>query len=147
MKNNKILVTGGAGYIGSHVLRQLGAAGESVITLDNLASGFEAAVTAGELIIGDTGDAALLERLFDEHDIEPKQLRHGVPEDVEGDFGSNREHGLVDPLASKRRETFPHCLPFERRPLPRATDKNPGIQRKVVSVQLVSSGDWRDHLR
>ncbi|MDH5618339.1 MAG: NAD-dependent epimerase/dehydratase family protein, partial [Gammaproteobacteria bacterium] len=36
MKNKQILVTGGAGYIGSHVVRQLGHAGESVITLDNL---------------------------------------------------------------------------------------------------------------
>ncbi len=86
MKNNKILVTGGAGYIGSHVVRQLGAAGESVITLDNLSTGFEAAVTAGELIIGDTGDAALLERLFADHDIDT--LMHFaahtiVPESVE----------------------------------------------------------------
>ena len=47
MTNKKILVTGGAGYIGSHVVRQLGEAGESVITLDNLSTGFEAAVTAG----------------------------------------------------------------------------------------------------
>jgi len=70
MKNNKILVTGGAGYIGSHVVRQLGAAGESVIALDNLSTGFEAAVTAGELIVGDTGDAALLQRIFSEHDID-----------------------------------------------------------------------------
>ena len=70
MKNNKILVTGGAGYIGSHVVRQLGAAGENVITLDNLSTGFEAAVTAGELIVGDTGDAALLEKIFSEHDID-----------------------------------------------------------------------------
>jgi len=70
MKNKKILVTGGAGYIGSHVVRQLGAAGEDVLTLDNLSTGFEAAVTAGELIVGDTGDAALLERIFSEHDID-----------------------------------------------------------------------------
>jgi UDP-glucose 4-epimerase len=70
MQNKRILVTGGAGYIGSHVVRQLGAAGESVITLDNLCTGFEAAVTAGELIIGDTGDAALLEKMFTEHDID-----------------------------------------------------------------------------
>ncbi len=70
MKNKKILVTGGAGYIGSHVVRQLGAAGESVITLDNLSTGFEAAVTSGELIIGDTGNAALLEDIFTTHDID-----------------------------------------------------------------------------
>ncbi len=70
MKNNKILVTGGAGYIGSHVVRQLGAAGENVITLDNLCTGFEAAVTTGDLVIGDTGDAVLLERLFSTHDID-----------------------------------------------------------------------------
>ncbi|MGA8205317.1 MAG: NAD-dependent epimerase/dehydratase family protein, partial [Woeseiaceae bacterium] len=69
MGQKKVLVTGGAGYIGSHVVRQLGEQGEDVITLDNLSTGFEAAVTAGELVIGDTGDAALLERLFAGHDI------------------------------------------------------------------------------
>lgn len=70
MKNKKILVTGGAGYIGSHVVRQLGAANESVVTLDNLSTGFEAAVTAGDLVVGDTGDAALLETIFKQHDID-----------------------------------------------------------------------------
>ena len=63
MDNNKILVTGGAGYIGSHVVRQLGNAGENVVTLDNLSTGFEAAVTHGELVIGDTGDRELVARL------------------------------------------------------------------------------------
>lgn len=70
MRRKKILVTGGAGYIGSHVVRQLGEAGESVVTLDNLSTGFRQAVTAGELVVGDTGDAALLDRLFSEHDID-----------------------------------------------------------------------------
>ena len=70
MRNKKILVTGGAGYIGSHVVRQLGAAGEDVITLDNLCTGFREAVTAGELIVGETGDADLLERIFAAHDID-----------------------------------------------------------------------------
>ena len=70
MGNKKILVTGGAGYIGSHVVRQLGVTGEDVITLDNLCTGFREAVTAGELIVGETGDAALLDRIFSEHDID-----------------------------------------------------------------------------
>jgi UDP-glucose 4-epimerase len=70
MRNKKILVTGGAGYIGSHVVRQLGAAGEAVVTLDNLCTGFREAVTSGELIVGETGDAALLDRIFSEHDID-----------------------------------------------------------------------------
>jgi UDP-glucose 4-epimerase len=70
MGTSKILVTGGAGYIGSHVVCQLGDAGENVITLDNLSTGFQAAVTSGELVIGDTGDAALLDRLFAAHDID-----------------------------------------------------------------------------
>ena len=70
MRNKKILVTGGAGYIGSHVVRQLGLAGEDVITLDNLSTGFAAAVTAGELVVGDTGDDALLDALFKKHGID-----------------------------------------------------------------------------
>ncbi len=70
MKNKTILVTGGAGYIGSHVVRQLGEAGEKVVSLDNLSTGFREAVTAGDLVIGDTGDAGLLDEIFSEHDID-----------------------------------------------------------------------------
>ena len=70
VQNKKVLVTGGAGYIGSHVVRQLGMLGEDVITLDNLSTGFKKAVTAGELVVGDTGDAALLEKIFSTHEID-----------------------------------------------------------------------------
>ena len=70
MANGKILVTGGAGYIGSHVVRQLGELGEDVVTLDNLCTGFREAVTTGELAIGDTGDAELLDTLFARHGFE-----------------------------------------------------------------------------
>jgi len=65
-----ILVTGGAGYIGSHVVRQLGERGEQVIVLDNLSTGFRAAVTHGELMIGDTGDADLVAMLLERRDID-----------------------------------------------------------------------------
>lgn len=65
-----ILVTGGAGYIGSHVVRQLGERDERVVILDNLSSGFRSAVTGGTLIVGDTGDRELVARLLAEQRIE-----------------------------------------------------------------------------
>ncbi len=55
-----VLVTGGAGYIGSHVVRQLGEAGHRVVTLDNLSTGFRDAVLHGDLVVGDTGDEDLV---------------------------------------------------------------------------------------
>lgn len=64
MNDSVILVTGGAGYIGSHVVRQLGENHETVVVLDNLSTGFAEAVTHGKLVVGDTGDAALLDELF-----------------------------------------------------------------------------------
>jgi len=70
VSKGSILVTGGAGYIGSHVVRQLGEAAEKVIVLDNLGRGFRQAVTAGELIVGDVGDSALVSRLMAEHRVE-----------------------------------------------------------------------------
>jgi UDP-glucose 4-epimerase len=65
-----ILVTGGAGYIGSHVVRQLGERGESVVVLDNLSTGYRSAVLHGKLIVGDTSDSELVSSLLKEHGIE-----------------------------------------------------------------------------
>jgi UDP-glucose 4-epimerase len=70
VSDGSILVTGGAGYIGSHVVRQLGEAAEKVIVLDNLGRGFRQAVTAGKLVVGDVGDFALVSRLLAEHKID-----------------------------------------------------------------------------
>ena len=70
MSKGSILVTGGAGYIGSHVVRQLGEAGENVVVLDNLCTGFRSAVLCGELVVGNTGDRELVDRLIAEHDID-----------------------------------------------------------------------------
>jgi UDP-glucose 4-epimerase len=65
-----ILVTGGAGYIGSHVVRQLGERGESVVVLDNLSTGYRSAVLHGKLVIGDTADRELVSRVLSEHGID-----------------------------------------------------------------------------
>jgi UDP-glucose 4-epimerase len=70
LANGSILVTGGAGYIGSHVARQLGEAGERVVVLDNLSKGFRQAVTTGELIVGDAGDYPLVARLLSDHQVD-----------------------------------------------------------------------------
>lgn len=70
MAANKILVTGGAGYIGSHVVRMLSGAGKQVVVLDSLATGFRKAVIGAELVVGDTGDRDLLTGLLAEHNID-----------------------------------------------------------------------------
>lgn len=66
---DRVLVTGGAGYIGSHVVRQLGEAGYDVVVFDNLSTGHEWAVTHGELVVGDLADPDALEALFAANDF------------------------------------------------------------------------------
>jgi len=69
-KDTGILITGGAGYIGSHVVKQLGEAGYRNLTiLDNLSKGFPQAVLYGELVEGDTADRDRVARLLRERDI------------------------------------------------------------------------------
>jgi len=66
-----VLVTGGAGYIGSHMVYALLDAGERVVALDNLATGFDWAVAQdASLIIGDVGDQPLVTALITEHRID-----------------------------------------------------------------------------
>jgi UDP-glucose 4-epimerase len=67
---NNILVTGGAGYIGSHVGKLLGRAGHNLTTLDNLSKGRADAVLFGDLVVGDTGDRARVTRLLLDHEID-----------------------------------------------------------------------------
>jgi UDP-glucose 4-epimerase len=66
-----ILVTGGAGYIGSHMVHALVDAGQSVVVLDNLSTGFAWAVPVGvPLVVGETGDQALVAALIAEHGVD-----------------------------------------------------------------------------
>jgi UDP-glucose 4-epimerase len=68
-KQKTILITGGAGFIGSHVNKMLHSGGYTTIVLDNLSTGNRQAVTQGLFIEGDIGDLSLLDRLFTEHSI------------------------------------------------------------------------------
>ena len=69
MKNDKILVVGGAGYIGSHMVKDLLDAGYHVITLDDLSTGHRELLPGGEFVEGGLGDAVLLDKLFSTHKI------------------------------------------------------------------------------
>jgi len=67
---NSILVTGGAGYIGSHVVQQLVERGERVVVLDNLSTGFRDAVRDAELVVGDVGDGDVVRRTIAANDVD-----------------------------------------------------------------------------
>ena len=64
---DKVLVTGGAGYIGSHACKALAAAGYVPVTLDNLSTGWRDAVKFGPLVQADLMDRAALDAAFAEH--------------------------------------------------------------------------------
>ncbi len=74
----KVLVTGGAGYIGSHTVRELAAAGHEVVVLDTLENGYSQALEAlglkNKLVVGSTSDGPLLDKLFQEH--KPEAVAH-----------------------------------------------------------------------
>lgn len=72
MAKTKVLVTGGAGYIGSHAVLALQQSGYEVVILDNLVYGHQDLVDSvlkTELVVGDTNDRALLDELFQKHDF------------------------------------------------------------------------------
>ena len=69
MKKENILVVGGAGYIGSHMVKDLLGADYDVITLDDLSTGHLELLPGGEFIEGSLGDTVLLDKLFSTHKI------------------------------------------------------------------------------
>lgn len=95
-----ILVTGGAGYIGSHVVSLLGAAGEDIIIFDNLTTGKRENILFGKLIVGDLNDPLAVDKVFSENKIDAVLHFAGsivVPESVENPalyYKNNTENSL-----------------------------------------------------
>jgi UDP-glucose 4-epimerase len=93
-----VLVTGGAGYIGSHMVLALAEAGESVVVIDNLSTGFSAFLPEGvPLFIGDAGDENLVEGVIEQHSVE--SIIHFAGSVVVPD-------SMRDPLGYYRNNTF-----------------------------------------
>jgi nucleoside-diphosphate-sugar epimerase len=65
-----ILITGGAGYVGSHCVKALAARGHEPVVFDNLTSGYRDFIRWGRLIEGDIRDATALDALFSTHQID-----------------------------------------------------------------------------
>ncbi|MEI7803886.1 MAG: UDP-glucose 4-epimerase GalE [Hyphomicrobiales bacterium] len=100
-----ILVTGGAGYIGSHMVHELADAGEPVVVLDNLSTGRAASLPKSvPLITGNTGDRALTAKLIAEHRIDA--IIHFAASIVVPD-------SVRDPLGYYRNNTMNTCLLLE----------------------------------
>lgn len=95
-----ILVTGGAGYIGSHVISLLGAAEKDILVLDNLSTGRKENILFGELIVGDLNDQSLLDDIFIKYKIDAVLHFAGsivVPESVTNPilyYQNNTENSL-----------------------------------------------------
>ena len=91
-----VLVTGGAGYIGSQTVYALVDAGERVVVIDNLTTGFDWAVaTEAKLLVGDIGDQALVTRAITEHGVDAMIHFAGsivVPESVTDPLGYYRNN-------------------------------------------------------
>jgi UDP-glucose 4-epimerase len=68
--SRQILVTGGAGYIGSHTIKQLGEAGYDLVVYDNLSTGATNSVTYGKLVIGELADRQQLSQVFAQHNFD-----------------------------------------------------------------------------
>ena len=86
-----VMVTGGAGYIGSHMVLALLDAGEDVVVVDNLSTGFRSAVPEGvRLIVGDFGDQDLIDGIMDAEAVDAVAhfaARIVVPESVTDPLG------------------------------------------------------------
>lgn len=111
----KVLVTGGAGYIGSHVVRQLDQAGHDIVVFDNLSTGYRWAVTAGDLVVGDLADEGAIEALFSAHDFDAVlhfAAHIVVPESVSNPlkYYSNNTRNTLNLLKAVEKHRVPYMV-------------------------------------
>lgn len=104
MSAGTVLVTGGAGYIGSHVVKQLRERGERIVVLDNLSTGFADAVGDAPLVVGDVGDREVVQRVLRDFGVET--VMHFAAHTVVPE-------SMRDPLKYYRNNTVSTCRLFE----------------------------------
>lgn len=111
----KVLVVGGAGYIGAHMVKWLARAGHEVVVLDNLSTGQRAAVRYGTLVEGDLADAPLLDRLFRDHRLDA--VMHFAAFSLVGEsmtdpskYYRNNVAGTLNLLDAMVRHDVPHFI-------------------------------------
>ena len=159
-----ILVTGGAGYIGSHYVLYERARGNDVVVLDNLVFGHEEAVLDAPLIRGNLDDRALLDRLFKEYSIDAvvhfaafafvgesvtrpdKYYRNNVVATL-GLLDAMREHGVRNFVFSSSCATYgnPQYVPMdERHP---QNPINPYGESKFMCERIMQAYDRAYDLR
>lgn len=158
------LVVGGAGYIGSHMVKMLLRQGAAVTVLDNLSTGHRDAVLGGELVKGDLDDVALLDRLFADHSFdgvfhfaaaslvaesmaEPDRYHHANVVCSERLFEAMERHNVASLVFSSSASVYgePHQLPIrEDNP---AVPLNPYGANKLAVEGLIAERRSRGALR
>jgi UDP-glucose 4-epimerase len=110
-----ILVCGGAGYIGSHMVRRLREAGSELVVLDNLSTGHRQSVEGSEFVVGDLLDAARLEQLFARHKFDA--VMHFCARSLVGEsmrepyaYYQNNVAGTLNLLAAMRAHGVPRLI-------------------------------------
>jgi UDP-glucose 4-epimerase len=111
----RVLVTGGAGYIGSHTVRQLRARGDSVVVLDTLELGHRAAIGNTPLVVGSTHDQTLVREVVGDHKIEAvihfaAYKAVGESMTAPGKYFENNVTGTLGLLQAVRQEGVQHFV-------------------------------------
>lgn len=160
-----VLVTGGAGYIGSHMVLELLDAGENVVVLDNLSTGFRSAVPAAAcLVVGDVGDADAVRAIVKKHGVTATIHFAGsivVPDSVADPLGyyfnnTVKSRALIETLIGTGVRNFifsstaavygtPAAIPVEEtaRPNPESPYGSSKLMTEIMLADAARAHDFR----